>query len=153
MRKAAIQPCVCPSNWSSQSSLLVSQLCTTRTTQVPPERASTIHSVATVGSSGPMSSRLSATNRCGGSQVAMVESDSMPGPKLQTMEPPSRSSTVVGTNQEEMPGPVAIACQTSSGVPGTSTSASTERRPEASFFTGMMVPPLYLATRAVGDAP
>ena len=65
----------------------------------------------------------------------------MPGPKSQTMEPPSRSSTVVGTNQDEMPGPVAIACQTSSGVPGTSTSASTERRPEASFFTGMMAPP------------
>ena len=78
----------------------------------PPERASTIHSVATVGSSGPMSSRLSAANRCGGSQVVMVESDSMPGPKLQTMEPPSRSSTVVGTNQDEIPGPVAMACQT-----------------------------------------
>ena len=37
--------------------------------------------------------------------------------------PPSRSSTVCGTNQDEMPGPVAMACHTCSGVPGTSTSA------------------------------
>ena len=35
---------------------------------------------------------------------------------------PSRSSNAVGTNQDEIPGPVAMACQTSSGVPGTSTS-------------------------------
>src|SRR5829696_8458572 len=142
-----------PSNWSSQSSLLVNQLWTTRTTHVSPERASTIHSVATVGSSGPMSSRLSATNRYGGSQVVMAESDSMPGPKSQTTEPPSRSSTVVGTNQDEIPGPVAMARQTSSGVPGTSTSASTERRPEASFFTGITLPPLHLAARAAAGVP
>jgi len=42
--------------------------------------------------------------------------------------------------EAEMPGPVAMACQTSSGVPGTSTSTWTERRPEASFFTLMMAP-------------
>ena len=59
------------------------------------------------------------------------------GAKWETALPPSRSSTSLGTNHEEMPGPVAMACQTSSGVPGTSTSASTERRPDASFFTGM----------------
>src|SRR5918993_627823 len=70
----------------------------------------------------------------------MVESDSMPGPKLQTMAPPARSSNFAGTNQDEMPGPVAIACQTSSGVPGTSTSTWIERRPEASFFTLMTAP-------------
>src|SRR5207244_8246803 len=53
---------------------------------------------------------------------------------------PSFSSNSVGTNQDEMPGPVAMACQTSSGVPGTSTSTWMERRPEASFFT-LMLPP------------
>src|SRR5215217_5272215 len=140
-----------PSNWSSQSSLLVNQLWTTRTTQVPPERASTIHSVATVGSSGPISSRLSASNRWGGSQAVIVDSDSMPGPKSHTTDPPTRSSTVAGTNQDEISGPVAMACQTSSGVPGTSTSASTDRRPDASFFTGMVAPPY--ANRAAAGVP
>ena len=47
----------------------------------------------------------------------------MPGPKFIVTATgfPSRSSNSAGTNQDEMPGPVAIACQTSSGVPGTST--------------------------------
>ena len=38
------------------------------------------------------------------------------------MRPPTRPATSAGTNQAVMPGPVAIASQTSSGVPGTSTS-------------------------------
>jgi hypothetical protein len=44
----------------------------------------------------------------------------MPGPKFNFTATGllSRSSNSVGTNQEEMPGPVAMACQTSSGVPG-----------------------------------
>jgi hypothetical protein len=53
---------------------------------------------------------------------------------------PSRSSNSAGTNQDEIPGPVAMACQTSSGVPGTSTSTRTDRRPDASFFTLMTAP-------------
>ena len=64
---------------------------------------------------------------------------------------PSRSSNSAGTNQDEMPGPVAMACQTSSGVPGTSTSTWMERRPEASFFTLMMAP--WDRVSAVGGAP
>ena len=46
----------------------------------------------------------------------------MPGPKFNFIATgfPSRSSNSAGTNQDEMPGPVAMACQTSSGVPGTS---------------------------------
>jgi hypothetical protein len=45
-----------------------------------------------------------------------------------------------------MPGPVAIACQTSSGVPGTSTSTCTDRRPDGSFFTLMLFPFLWETT-------
>ena len=52
---------------------------------------------------------------------------SIPGPKFETALPPTRSSTSLGTNHEEIPGPVAIACHTCSGVPGTSTSAWTQR--------------------------
>src|SRR5262249_34696780 len=55
---------------------------------------------------------------------------------------PSRSSNSAGTSQDEIPGPVAMACQTSSGVPGTSTSTWTDRRPDGSFFT-LMLAPLY----------
>src|SRR4051794_37624735 len=39
------------------------------------------------------------------------------------MSPPTCSSTATGMNQEVIPGPVAIASQTCSGVPGTSISA------------------------------
>src|SRR6266567_1051956 len=105
--------------------------------QVPPERASTVHSVAIGGEPGPKPS-LSAANRCGGSHAVFFATTSMPGPKCEATVPSSRSS--VGMNQDETPGPVAMACQTSSGVPGTSTSAWTYLRPEGSFFTLMMTP-------------
>src|SRR6202020_3118484 len=84
----------------------------------------------------------SAANLRGGSQAVTTELDSMPGPKFNFTATgfPSRSSNSVGTNQDEIPGPVAIACQTSSGVPGTSTSTWTEWRPDASFFTLMTAP-------------
>ncbi|MCC6427653.1 MAG: hypothetical protein IT435_12640 [Phycisphaerales bacterium] len=62
---------------------------------------------------------------------------SIPGPKVHTTCPPWRSSLRVGTNHEVMPGPLAIARQTSSGVPGTSISTCTDRRPDGSFFTLM----------------
>jgi hypothetical protein len=66
-----------------------------------------------------------AANIRGGSQAVTAERDSMPGPKFNVTATgfPSRSSNSVGTNQDEIPGPVAIAFHTSSGVPGTSTSA------------------------------
>src|SRR5205085_9317655 len=94
-----------------------------------------------------------AANIRGGSQAVMVARDSMPGPKFIFTATgfPSFSSNSVGTNQDEMPGPLAMACQTSSGVPGTSTSTWMERRPEASFFTLMMAPWNRLA--AAVDAP
>ena len=83
-----------------------------------------------------------AANIRGGCQAVTTARDSMPGPKFIFTATgfPSRSSNSVGTNQDEIPGPVAMACQTSSGVPGTSTSTWMERRPEASFFTLMMAP-------------
>src|SRR5881394_3982394 len=83
-----------------------------------------------------------AANLRGGSQAVTTERDSMPGPKFNFTATgfPSRSSNSVGMNQDEIPGPVAMACQTSSGVPGTSTSIWTDRRPEASFFTLMTTP-------------
>src|ERR1700710_2309999 len=83
-----------------------------------------------------------AANIRGGSQAVTAARGAMPGPKLEvtTTGFPSLSSNSVDTNQDEMPGPVAMACHTSSGVPGTTTSALTERRPEASFFTLMLAP-------------
>src|SRR5580693_197874 len=141
MRKKPGQPDSVPSSWLSQSSVVAKRLCTTRTTQMPPPRASTLHSSAMGGEPGTQPG-ASAANLRGGSQAVTTELDSMPGPKFNFTATglPSRSSNSVGTNQDEIPGPVAMACQTSSGVPGTSTSTWTERRPDASFFTLMMVP-------------
>src|SRR5262245_13334774 len=103
---------------------------------VPPCFASTVHSLAT---GGPPSSHLSsATSRCGGCHSVMVADDTMPPPKSLATLPPTRPSTFVGTNQAEIPGPLAIACQTCSGVPLTSTSTWTLRRPDGSFFTLML---------------
>ena len=51
-----------------------------------------------------------------------VEGLSEPAPM--TTVPPSRPSTSAGRNQALMPGPVAMACHTSSGVPGTSSSTA-----------------------------
>src|SRR5271169_982589 len=108
---------------------------------VPPARASTLHSSAMTGEPGAQPG-ASAANLRGGSQAVTAELDSMPGPKSNFTATgfPSRISNSVGTNQDEIPGPVAIACQTSSGVPGTSTSTWIERRPDGSFFTLMMAP-------------
>src|ERR1700677_3713854 len=141
MRKKPGQPDSVPSSWLSQSSVLAKRLCTTRTTQTPPARASTVHSSAMVGEPGSQPA-ASATNFRGGSHAVTAELDSMPGPKFNFTATglPSLSSNSAGTNQHEIPGPVAIACQTSSGVPGTSTSTCTERRPEGSFFTLMLAP-------------
>src|SRR5262249_4843608 len=93
----------------------------------PPPRASTLHSFAMGGDPGIKPS-ASVANIRGGSQAVTAERGSMPGQKLNFIATgfPSRTSNSVGTNQDEMPGPVALACQTSSGVPGTSTSNWTE---------------------------
>src|SRR5262249_46262943 len=107
----------------------------------PPPRASTLHSCAIGGMPGIQPSDW-AIHLCGGSQAVMAEVDSMPGPMVTftaTGLPPWTSNSV-GTNQDETPGPLAMACQTSAGVPGTSNSIWTDRCPEASFFTLMMAP-------------
>ncbi len=91
----------------------------------------------------------SATNRLGASHDVIVAGQSMPGPKVHTSCPPWRSSLRVGTNHDEIPGPVAIARQTSSGVPGTSTSTCTDRRPDGSFFTLTSFPFLWLPGRGI----
>src|SRR5262245_61475100 len=100
MRKKASHPWEWPSNCWSQSSVLANQQWTTRTTHHPPERASTVHSVATL----PGPSSVSTLKLWGGFHVLMVPTESMPGPKLLTALPPSRSSLRVGTNQDEIPG-------------------------------------------------
>src|SRR5262245_17124970 len=107
---------------------------------VPPFFASTVHSVAT---GGPPCIHVlsSATKRCGGSHTVTVALDTMPPPKSHASAPPTRPSTFAGTNHDEMPGPVAIACHTCSGVPGTSTSTWTLRRPDGSFLTLMGTTP------------
>src|ERR1700734_1483635 len=141
MRKKPGQPDSVPSNWLSQSSVLAKRLCTMRTTHMPPPRASTLHSSAITGEPGTQPG-ASAANLRGGSHAVTTELVSMPGPTFNFTPNrlPSRSSNSVGTNHDEIPGPVAMACQTSSTVPGTSTSTWTERRPDASFFTLMMAP-------------
>ena len=103
------------------------------------------------GGSPPIATEWSVEARAGG--VCLVRVVNMPGPKFIVTATglPSRSSNAAGTNQDEMPGPVAMACQTSSGVPGTSTSTWIERRPEASFFTLMMAP--WEGTSSAGGAP
>src|SRR3954452_14667672 len=99
----------------------------------------------------------SAANIRGGSQAVTTARDSMPGPKFIFTATgfPSRSSNSVGTNHDEIPGPVAMACQTSSGLLGPSTSTWMERRPEASFFTLMTAPweRISAAEGALGGAP
>src|SRR6516164_5958780 len=140
-RNAPGQPDSAPSSCLSQSSVLAKRLFTTRTTQTPPARASTLNSVAIGGEPGAQPSASLANSR-GGSQAVTTECDSMPGPKVNltaTGLPPC-SSNSAGTNQAEIPGPVAMACQTSSGVPGTSISTWIEWRPDGSFFTLMMSP-------------
>src|SRR5882724_9681614 len=146
------QPCSMPSSWPSQSSVLAKRVCTTRTMHVPPALASTIHSSAIDGEPGAASP--SAPNRCGGSQMVIFATESMPGPKLKVRETglPPFSANTAGTNHAEIPAPVAIARQTSSGVPGTSTSTWTERRPDASFLRLMMGPRLALTIFLVKDA-
>src|SRR6266498_1432776 len=118
VRKKPGQPDSVPSNWLSQSSVLAKRLFTTRTRDTPPARASTLHSVA-MGGEPPQPSPCAANIR-GGSQAVTTARDSMPGPKVIVTATgfPSRSSNFVGTNQDEIPGPVAMALQTSSGVPG-----------------------------------
>lgn len=108
---------VCVSAW-----VIRTWLCTTRTTHLPPARASTLHSVA-MGGEPPQPAPWAANLR-GGSQAVTTERASMPGPKSDVTATgfPSLSSNSVGTNQDDTPGPVAMACQTSSGVPGSSTS-------------------------------
>src|SRR6202451_4358736 len=120
MRKKPGQPDSLPSSWLSQSSVLAKRLCTTRTTQMPPARASTLHSSA-IGGEPEAQPGASVVNIRGGSHFVTGELDCMPGPKFNFTATgfPSRSSNSAGTNQDEMPGPVAMACQTSSGVPGT----------------------------------
>src|SRR5262249_2546007 len=122
--------------------------------QSPPPRASTLHSFALGGE--PWTPSDWAVHLRGGSHAVTGERISMPGPKFiftATGFPPC-SSNSAGTIQDEMPGPVAMARQTSSGVPGTSTSTCTERRPLASFFTLMMAPWDWIAAAegALGGA-
>src|SRR5262245_25176042 len=108
---------------------------------VPPFFASTLHSVASGGPPGIQEDLSSATNRCGGCHAVIDELDTMPPPKSRAISPPTRPSILAGTNHAEMPGPVAIAFHTSSGVPETSTSTWTLRRPDGSFLTLMVRAP------------
>jgi len=69
--------------------------------------------------------------------------DELPSaPKSKRRAPPTRSSMVARVNQASLPCPVAIACQTCSGVPGTRNSISTQRLPSPSFLIGMTSPQL-----------
>jgi hypothetical protein len=80
-----------------------------RTMQMPPPRASTLHSFAMVGEPGMPS--VWAAHFRGGSHAVTGERISMPGPKFifTATGLPSRSSNSGGTNHDEIPGPVAMA--------------------------------------------
>jgi hypothetical protein len=105
-----------PSSSSSQSAPLPKPLTTRRTTQRAAPAVSTVHSATSVrGSDVPHS--VSCTKRRGGSQPVMRPSCS-PDP-MSKANVPASESTVVSCSHEEMPGPVAIARHTSSGVPAT----------------------------------
>src|ERR1700730_13985080 len=107
MRKKPGQPYSVPSSVLSQSFVLAKRLCTTRTTQMPPPRASTLHSSAMGGEPGAQPV-ASAANLRGGSQDDTTELDSMHGAKFNFTATgfPPRSSNSGGTNQDEIPGPV-----------------------------------------------
>src|SRR5580658_5871670 len=109
MRKNPGQPDSAPDSCLSQSSVLAKRLCTTRTRQTPPARASTVNSVAIGGEPGTQPS-ASLANIRGGSQAVTTELGSMPGPKFNFTATgfPSRSSSSAGQNQAEIPGPVAM---------------------------------------------
>jgi hypothetical protein len=82
---------------------------------------------------------LSSAYLRGGSHAVIFDTESIPGPKCD-VDVPAVSSTSVGTNHDDTPGPVAIASQTSSGVPATSTSTAIDLRPDSSFFTLIIAP-------------
>src|SRR6266705_3933237 len=106
------QPRLSASYSASQSSPRT-PLWTSRSTVPPWSRPSTIHSNAMNDPSGP-SPRTA--NRFGGSQAVTVDSWVW-SPSVHRTVPPSRGSTWLRPmNQESIPGPVAIASHTCSGV-------------------------------------
>src|SRR2546423_15582121 len=62
------------------------------------------------------------TKACGGSHSVIVVTGWYPPKAIRTAPPAPGSTWLRPMNQESMPGPVAIACHTSSGVAGTSAS-------------------------------
>src|SRR5436309_4705528 len=80
MFKKPDHPDAALSSWLSQSSVLANRLWTTRTMQIPPPRASMLHSLAIGGEPGVMPSPACPKVR-GGSQAVTTERISMPGPK------------------------------------------------------------------------
>ena len=107
-----------------------------RTTHWLPERPVIVISVAIGGAPG-LHSRSTYPNRCGGFH-SVTSPDELPaGPKSNRSAPPTRSSIVALVNQVALPGPVAMACHTCSGVPGARNSISTQRLPPSSFLIGM----------------
>jgi len=79
----------------------------------PIKPASRAEATAIIANARKIVTPISMANRWGGSQAVTDANESMPGPKfdLTTTGLPSRSSTSVGTNQAETPGPVVMACQ------------------------------------------
>ncbi len=98
------------SYWLSQSSTKM-PLCTQRRTVLPPSRPSTIASTAL---NQPRSPSARAAKCRGGSQTVTMEPSAL--------VPPRWSAISMGNSQAALPGPVAIASQTCSGVAGSSTS-------------------------------
>jgi hypothetical protein len=60
-------------------------------------------------------------------RIVPRETSSSPGPSRWRIVPPGSCSTMAGSSQVEMPGPVATSAQTSSAVPSTAVAAAGTR--------------------------
>lgn len=151
LSRAFLMPSVSCSISRSHTAPVPNPLITMRTTHVPPENASTRHSVANVAAGAPSARHRTSpvANLRGGSHAVTFPESFLPEPISKANVPPTRSSTVVGCSQALMPGPVAIASHTCSGVPVTSTSRLITRESSSAV---MRSPPGWERT-ASGEQP
>ena len=134
------QPDSVPSSWLSQSSVLAKRLCTTRTTQMPPPRASTLHSSA-MGGEPPQPSPWAAKpprripDGHGGTGLharaeVQLHRNGLPVALLEFgRHEPGRNTRPGGDGRPDF-----------LGRAGDLDFDQTERRPEASYLTLMMAP-------------
>ena len=123
-----------------------SNVLTMRTTQVPPARASISDLGRERRGATLAPAALLVRERAAAAERPGRDGGRRPRPTWKTTAPPSRSSTSVGHEPgAESPRPVAIASQTSSGVPGTSTLDLDRRDAGLRGSSVMASPPMPVA--------